>query len=145
MGGLEKVKVLLILFDGFNTIDMNGPYDILTQSGQSEHFVIDVAAEQQPTKSIEGVLIEVGRGLICSSVPKSEMRFTTLTREQRTVILDDELIDQVHTKYDLLVVPGGGPDAVNAQAAKLDSSFMRLIAAFANTASESGNDRRVLL
>lgn len=61
MGGSEKVKVLLILFDGFNTIDMNGPYDILTQSGQSDHFVIEVAAEQEITKSIEGVLVKVGR------------------------------------------------------------------------------------
>lgn len=145
MGASEKVKVLLILFDGFNTIDMNGPYDILTQSGQSEHFVIDVAAEQQPTKSIEGVLIEVGRDLIRNSVPKSKVRFTALTREKRTVVLDDELIDDIHTKYDLLIVPGGGPDAVNAQAAKLDSAFMRLISAFANTASKSGDDHRVLL
>lgn len=61
------------------------------------------------------------------------------------MILDDKLIDNVHAKYDLLVVPGGGPDAVNAQAAKLDSAFMRLIAAFANSASKSGDDRRVLL
>lgn len=64
MGGSEKVKVLLILFDGFNTIDMNGPYDILTKSGQSDHFVIDVAAEKEITKSIEGVLIKVGADFI---------------------------------------------------------------------------------
>ncbi|KAK7709741.1 hypothetical protein SLS64_005982 [Diaporthe eres] len=99
MGGSEKVKVLLILFDDFNTIDMNGPYDILTKSGQSEHLFVEVAAEKEITKSIEGVLVEVG----------------------------------------------GGSDAVNAQAAKLDSAFMRLIAAFANTVGKVGDDRRVLL
>lgn len=60
MGGSDKVKVLLILFDGFNTIDMNGPYDILTKSGTSDHFVLEVAAEKEITKSIEGVLVEVG-------------------------------------------------------------------------------------
>ena len=73
------------------------------------------------------------------------MRFTSLTSEKRTVILDNKLIDHVHTKYDLLVVPGGGSAAVNAQAAKLDSAFMRIIAAFANTISKVGDDRRVLL
>lgn len=73
------------------------------------------------------------------------MKFASLTSNKRTVILDDKLIDNVHTKYDLLVVPGGGPDAVNAQAAKLDSAFMRLIAAFANTVSNFGDDCRVLL
>lgn len=73
------------------------------------------------------------------------MKSTSLTSTKRTVVLDNKLIDRVHTEYDLLVVPGGGSDAVNAQAAKLDSAFMRLIAAFANTVSESGNDHRVLL
>lgn len=145
MGDSEKVRVLLILFDGFNTIDMNGPYDILTKSGQSDHFVIKVAAEQEITKSIEGVLVEVGRYLIRSRVPCTEVRITSLTIKKRTVVLDDKLIDRVNTEYDLLVVPGGGSDAVNAQAAKLDSAFMRLIAAFANTVSKSEDKRRVLL
>ena len=83
--------------------------------------------------------------MIRSRVPLTEVRFTSLTSEKRTVVLDDKLIDHVHTKYDLLVVPGGGSDAVNAQAAKLDSAFMRLIAAFANTLSKFKDDRRVLL
>lgn len=145
MGDSEKVRVLLILFDGFNTIDMNGPYDILTKSGQSDHFVLKVAAEQEITKSIEGVLVEVGRYLRRSRVPCTEVRITSLTIKKRTVVLDDKLIDRVNTEYDLLVVPGGGSDAVNVQAAKLDSAFMRLIAAFANTVSKSEDKRRVLL
>lgn len=48
---------------------MNGPYDILTKSGQSDYFDIEVAAEKEITKSIEGVLVEVGRDLIRSRVP----------------------------------------------------------------------------
>jgi len=53
-------NVLLILFPGFNTLDMNGPYDVLTKSSMSTEFKIDVASETPITKSVEGVLVEVG-------------------------------------------------------------------------------------
>lgn len=102
------------------------------------------AAEKEITKSIEGAFVEVGRDSIRSRVPQTEVRSMSLTSRKRTIVLNNNLVGLAHTKYNL-IIPRGGSKAVNAQAAKLDSAFMRLIAAFANTASKSGDDRRVLL
>lgn len=58
----QPTKVLLIVFPGFNTLDMNGPYDVFSKSGISENFVITVAAETDITKSVEGLLVQVRSG-----------------------------------------------------------------------------------
>lgn len=55
-----QTQVLLILFPGFNTLDMNGPYDVFTKSGTSQYFSVTIAAEDDITKSFEGVLVQVG-------------------------------------------------------------------------------------
>lgn len=52
-------KVLLILFDGFNTLDMNGPYEVLRKSGVRTGVKIEVAAESEITTSVEGVHVKV--------------------------------------------------------------------------------------
>ncbi len=59
-----KYQVLLILFPGFNTLDMNGPYEILQKPGDGKLFTIKVASETDITKSAEGALIKVGSFLI---------------------------------------------------------------------------------
>lgn len=59
-----QTKVLLILYDGFNTLDMNGPYDVLTKSGTSPNFSITVASETETTRSFEGALVQVGSPLL---------------------------------------------------------------------------------
>lgn len=55
-----KTQVLIILFPGFNTLDVNGPYDVFSKSGTSPYFAVTVAAETEITKSVEGVLVQVG-------------------------------------------------------------------------------------
>lgn len=56
---LTESNVLLIVFPGFNTIDMNGPYDVLTKSGMNKMFNLTVASETLITRSCEGVKVEV--------------------------------------------------------------------------------------
>lgn len=62
-GNTSKVEVLLVLFPGFNTLDMNGPFDVLSKSGTSTSFNIQVASESTHscgvTKSTEGVKVQV--------------------------------------------------------------------------------------
>lgn len=62
-GGASKLEVLLVLFPGFNTLDMNGPFDVLSKSGTSTSFNIQVASEStdrgEITKSTEGVKVQV--------------------------------------------------------------------------------------
>lgn len=59
----SKLEVLLVLFPGFNTLDMNGPFDVLSKSGTSTSFNIQVASEATDhcgiTKATEGVKVQV--------------------------------------------------------------------------------------
>lgn len=61
--GASKLEVLLVLFPGFNTLDMNGPFDVFSKSGTSTSFNIQVASESTDhcgiTKSTEGVKVQV--------------------------------------------------------------------------------------
>ncbi|KAF6805699.1 ThiJ/PfpI family protein [Colletotrichum sojae] len=103
----KKINVLVILFPGFNTLDMNGPLEVLTKSGTSDYFSVEVASETEITTSYEGVHV------------------------QRHKVLDDHLVKSAPAAYDVLVVPGGNGDKVNEQAAKLEGAFMKLVATFA--------------
>lgn len=62
-GNTSKVEVLLVLFPGFNTLDINRPFDVLSKSGTSTSFNIQVASESTDscgvTKSTEGVKVQV--------------------------------------------------------------------------------------
>lgn len=62
-----KLEVLLVLFPGFNTLDMNGPFDVLSKSGTSTSFNIQVASESKDhcgvTKATEGVKVQVSNRL----------------------------------------------------------------------------------
>jgi len=55
----SPVKILLVLFPGFNTLDMNGPYEVLRKSKGGDLFTITVAAESEITTSCEGVHVKV--------------------------------------------------------------------------------------
>jgi putative intracellular protease/amidase len=138
----SKLEVLLVLFPGFNTLDMNGPFDVLTKSGTSTSFKIQVASESTDhcgiTRSGEGVKVQVrihwgGRA-----------RGLRLIISQHDIRLDDALIASLDD-YDVLVVPGGSLDAVSKQSSRLDSAFMRLIAAFSKLPPRSATQPRVLL
>ncbi|KAK3317129.1 ThiJ/PfpI family protein [Cercophora scortea] len=120
---LSSLNVLLILFPGFNTLDMNGPYEVLRKSGLSQNFNVTVASETDITTSIEGL------------------------HARRDIALNHALFQQL-PDYDMLVVPGGvaGPgSAVEAQAANITSPFMTLIKEFAGLAPSSTARPRVLL
>lgn len=54
-----KFKVLAIIFEGFNTLDLNGPLDVFTKSGLSEHFSFDIASETDITTSTENLMVKV--------------------------------------------------------------------------------------
>jgi putative intracellular protease/amidase len=52
-------NILLVLFPGFNTLDMNGPYEVLRKTKGGDLFKITVAAESEITTSCEGVQVKV--------------------------------------------------------------------------------------
>jgi hypothetical protein len=52
-------QILLVLFPGFNTLDMNGPYEVLAKPGGGDVFKISVASETEITTSAEGVHVKV--------------------------------------------------------------------------------------
>lgn len=52
-----KLKALTVLFPGFNTLDMNGPFEVLARAGL---FEMVTAAENEITRSAEGVQVKVG-------------------------------------------------------------------------------------
>jgi putative intracellular protease/amidase len=56
----QESNGLLLLFPGFNTLDVNGPIEILKKSGYSTIFNIKVASETETTESVECVKIQVG-------------------------------------------------------------------------------------
>lgn len=73
--------MLLVLFPGFNTLDMNGPFDVLSKSGTSTSFNIQVASESKDpcgiTKSTEGVKVQVKILQLLHSSFKSNWRSLT--------------------------------------------------------------------
>ena len=64
----SPVKILLVLFPGFNTLDMNGPYEVLRKSKGGDLFTITVAAESEITTSCEGVHVKVRIHLLAIAV-----------------------------------------------------------------------------
>ncbi|EFZ04334.2 ThiJ/PfpI family protein [Metarhizium robertsii ARSEF 23] len=112
-------KVLMVLFDGFNTMDMNGPYEIFRMSGNRDVFTVTVAAETEITTSFEGVHIK------------------------RDVALSQTLIQSL-CDVDILVVPGGPTELVERQASNA-GGFMKLIATFNELPPRAGRLPRILL
>jgi len=50
--------ILLLIFPGFNTLDMNGPFEVFRKSGTSKIFTIKVASETDITDSAEGAHVK---------------------------------------------------------------------------------------
>lgn len=133
-------EILLVLFPGFNTLDMNGPYEVLRKTKGGDLFKITVAAESEITTSCEGVHVKVRPKYL------SIWAFITKNR-QRDVALDDKLISSI-SDYDILVIPGGTPEPVDAQVAQIGGPFLNLLAAFSKLETvETTDDKpeRVLL
>ncbi|KAK0616170.1 ThiJ/PfpI family protein [Immersiella caudata] len=116
-------NILLVLFPGFNTLDMNGPYEVLRKTKGGDLFQITVAAEYEVTVSCEGVQVK------------------------RDIPLDGALIATI-AHFDILIVPGGTPGPIDAQVAGVRGPFLNLLSAFAKLESAegaNGEPSRILL
>ncbi|KXJ86063.1 class I glutamine amidotransferase-like protein [Microdochium bolleyi] len=116
-------KVLSIIFPGFNTLDLNGPLDVFTKSGQWDKFEVTIAAENEITESVEGLQVKRKKALV---IDKSSPAQSAGDAEQLTIA-------EACAQYDILHIAGGGTDMVQTQAKLADSAFMQLIKQFAKT------------
>ena len=84
-------KVLIPIFPGFNTLDLNGPLEVLKNSAlPDDTFKVYIAAGEELTKSCEGV--QVKRDLaIWDIIDPSARRY----------------VDVKLTDFDALIIPGG--------------------------------------
>lgn len=81
------IPVLLLAFPGFNTLDLNGPLEILGNAALPPHtFSITIAAASDLTTAYENVILK---------------RHISLAQARAT--LED---------YDILIQPGGGPGTI---------------------------------
>jgi transcriptional regulator GlxA family with amidase domain len=103
------IKVLLIPFANFNTLDLNGPLDVLGNPALPEKtFEIHIAAKDDLTTAFENVIIK-----------------RHISLEQARSSLGD---------YDILIQPGGGPDSILPHLHPNDPWFaelLEIVAAFA--------------
>lgn len=56
---MEPKRVLVVLFEGFNTMDMNGPYEVFRMADNRNAFTVTITAEMEVTRSFEGVQVKV--------------------------------------------------------------------------------------
>ena len=94
----QPIPVLLIPFPQFNTLDLNGPLEILGNAALPKGtFAITIAAKDDITTAVENVMIK------------------------RNITLDEALANL--KDYDILIQPGGGPDSIKPN----DGSFAKLL------------------
>lgn len=65
MAAVIPIKVLLPIFPGFNTLDLNGPLEVLARPKESGTFKCTIAAAEDLTLAAEGVSIQVRGCLGC--------------------------------------------------------------------------------
>lgn len=59
MASPSKSNALIVLFPGFNTLDLNGPLEVFRKSGTSNIFNVTIASETECTTSAEGAIMLV--------------------------------------------------------------------------------------
>jgi transcriptional regulator GlxA family with amidase domain len=105
----QPIPVLLIPFPHFNTLDLNGPLEILGNAALATGtFAITIAAKHEITTAVENVMIK------------------------RNISLDEASASL--EAYDILIQPGGSPDSIKPHLIPNDGSFTKLleiVAAFA--------------
>ena len=114
-----KKQVVFVIFENFNTLDLNGPQEVLKNYavGSTEDqqiFDISVAAECEITTAFEKVQVK------------------------RDISLDDAL--QSVSEYDVMLV-AGTPDIDAAIKAPDGPKIMDLISAFAAQGADNGNPK----
>lgn len=108
----QPIPVLLIPFPDFNTLDLNGPLEVLGNAALPEHtFSITIAAKDDLTTATENAIIK-----------------RHISLEEARASLED---------YDILIQPGGGPQSIMPHLVPNDPWFAELldiVAAFAKLA-----------
>ena len=61
MAAVTPIKVLMPIFSGFNTLDLNGPLEVLARPKEKGTFKCTIAAAEDVTLAAEGVSIQVRR------------------------------------------------------------------------------------
>jgi transcriptional regulator GlxA family with amidase domain len=108
---VAPISVLLIAFPGFNTLDLNGPLEILANAAlQPNPFTITIAAEHELTTAFENVVIK------------------------RRISLGDA--KKSLEEYDILIQPGGGPDTIIPHLCE-SAELLEILAAFAKLGPSS--------
>ena len=99
----QPIKVLLIPFPMFNTLDLNGPLEILGNAALPDAtFEIHIAAKDELTTASENVIIK-----------------RHISLKQARASLED---------YDILIQPGGGPGSIIPHLLpKNDGAFAELL------------------
>ncbi|SLM35437.1 DJ-1 domain, InhA-type [Lasallia pustulata] len=115
MAAVTPIKVLMPIFSGFNTLDLNGPLEVLARPKEKGTFKCTIAAAEDVTLAAEGVSI------------------------QRHISLEEAL--ETYYTYDILLVPGGEAAPVLSQAAQTSSAFMQLILAYSELTGSTTTDR----
>jgi putative intracellular protease/amidase len=99
---VTPIEVLLIPFPDFNTLDLNGPLEILGNAAlPTGTFSVTIAAKDELTKAFENIVIK---------------RTISFAKAKET--LED---------YDILIQPGGGPQSIMPHLVPGDDSFTDLL------------------
>ena len=114
----KKYRVIFPIFPGFNTLDVNGPQEVLKnwamgQEQKDQTFSICIAAASPTTTAFERVTIE------------------------RNISFDDVKLSD----YDIMLVPGGPSPAIQAVIDDKDTTYLKLINAFAALGDNDGKQR----
>jgi len=119
------ISVLLIAFPGFNTLDLNGPLEILANAAlPTNTFAVTIAAKHEFTTAFENVVIK------------------------RHISLGDA--KQSLEEYDILIQPGGGPNSIMSHLVPGDcesAELLEILAAFIKLgpSSRPGAGERVIM
>jgi transcriptional regulator GlxA family with amidase domain len=118
----SPIKVLMPIFPGFNTLDLNGPAEVLGNTALPHHtFLITIASATEHTTSYENVTI------------KRDVSFSDLLLENKSKLAE----------YDVLIQPGAAEYAIDDV---LDSSdggggLLELIKTFSGLEAGDGEER----
>jgi hypothetical protein len=120
---IRPLEVLLLVFPGFNTLDLNGPVEVLGSSSLADKhpFNITIAAASEVTEAFEHVLI------------KRHISFPEL--------LDNSASGIAISSYDIMVLPGGPATNVHQVVDSGGDGFLEVIKAFTSQERTSSHQK----
>lgn len=117
----SKYNVLIPIFPGFNTLDLNGPAEVVGNSAiaPTNIFATTIASGTETTKAFENV--KVGR----------DISFAELLENGAAKLLE----------FDILIVPGGPGNKVQAAIDSGGDGLLDLLQTFATQNPHSGREK----